>query len=51
MSDGFPKKRSLNGGWVGGWGEFYAGFVWDFLNFINFAKPLMTTAEKDNVAQ
>ena len=21
VSDGFPTKKSLDGGWVGGWGE------------------------------
>ena len=37
VRDGFPKK-SLDG--VGGLGELYPSFFFDFLIFFNFAKPL-----------
>ena len=36
---GFQKK-SLDGGWVGGWGEVYPSFFLGFLEFFNLAKPL-----------
>ena len=32
------KKRSLDGGWVGGVSS--TNFFWDFWNLFNFAKPL-----------
>ena len=36
--EGFQKQQF---GWgVGRWGELYPSFFWDFLNFLNFAKPL-----------
>ena len=36
---GFQKKSLDGGGWLGGWSELYPIFL-DFLNFLNFAKPL-----------
>ena len=33
------QKTGLDG-W-GGWGELYPSFFWDFLNFLNFTKPLI----------
>ena len=38
---GFQKK-SLDGWWVGGWGELYP-IIFGFLEFFNFAKPLRET--------
>ena len=35
---GFKKKEVWMG--VGGWGELYPSFFWDFCNCFNFAKPL-----------
>ena len=40
---GFQNKVWMGvGGWVGVWVgfELYPSFLWDFLNFFNFAKPL-----------
>ena len=35
---GFQNKVWMGGEWVGF--ELYPSFIWDFLNFFNFAKPL-----------
>ena len=37
VSDGFPKKRSLDGGWVGGWGELYPTLL--LLIFLTLQSP------------
>ena len=39
MSVMVSKKKKFGWG-VGGWGELYPSFFWDFWNLFNFAKPL-----------
>ena len=38
-SDGFQKKKKLDGGWVGGWGELYPIFL-GFLEFFTLQSPI-----------